>query len=1627
MKSQELIIMNTVEDGGHFINSRNLFSKDPVVLTTNTAVDYFLRNRGISAVCLSSFIDSKEAYKNIITARNISLGLTNALHQIYSEYISRAVQAKNFNFFFSIYGYPAYCQAVNYLGLSDCILRAVSFYSPQRMMIYNVRTAQDIKTRNSFADLVNHLGFSDAFVVVRDANDNEFLSIQTCLKAWVPEHIKLRSIPEFKIDSKKSSIISYSLNYNLKNIRPALYSEFNIIDLATIEGIASELPYEENVFFDLDAASVPFDLSSNNSLPGYILSEIAEDLSINTDVYIAYSKAVCMAIDKYNVNMGLWDCPPVFNMQALAFDILMSHSIPVVGVQHGGLFANQHGHEVDISDTSKCSHYISYGFTGEDVQKVYPDVFPRSVIYPLGLCFPEKKEEIVQFDIIFPITNTISMLEFGMCRQKPDILANRQHLVLEFLDSIKLRVLVKPLPGSSQMNLALWETMSTHSGYVVNKDLMFSDIMAVVSAKAIIIEHPTTTLYEVLGLDIEIFLLNDEVRPIEQDALDMLKKRVHYFESVEDLILAVRRYFEGRLEKKRDNAFYNRFVQKEKPELNILSLIRNISSNYSENYYPSVLEDSKVSSNIFFIAPEEVGSLKPISQFNSWCYLGTNYGLAIHLENSSLKEISRIPLGKEIQEIAEKIRTPFLNWTDEMLQLNSNLPWLAGDVVSKNPYSSLFSSLCFLMLSTSISKRDNAENILVVVENPGLRRQLIKQASKEMSFALNSNAHEKLRGEIEALYKRHAETMISLWSSDAYTDDNNEEIDFAIVTYVDDGVLSASDGIKDRYFGRLPEWLRKSGYKIAWIPFICQTSLPWDEAARRVRSSQGKVLMMQDFLKPEDYRWASEEMFNKCDPEMMPETCPLFEGLSVEEILREDLFRIWASPILSNHLLFWPFLSRLKDQSYIIKQFIYPFENQHWEKIFCSAVRRFFPDTLITAYQHATVPRIWLTYFPTAQEWSAGTLPDKIVCNGKYSYDIFFENGYPEECVQIGPALRYEYLYELMKRTMGSQLALKRILVAFPIGHQDSEYLLDCVIHAFINLPDVQVTLKPHPTFLPRERFQRLLPSAITFPDNFLISDTALDKLLLNSDLLIFSNTACVYEALVVGLPVIKVIPETFLDVETKTPVEALPGFRKAYGPSDIRKHTEELINLSDKDRETHFVQGRNIVRWYFSPVCENTLMSFLPSLSPMVSVIITCYNYGRYLEEAVESVFKQTYRSVEIIIVNAASTDNTKTVSEDLIAKNPSQKIKLINQYEPGEAAINRNTGIEAATGKYILPLDADDRLSADAIRNLLNAAQLYSAQDVVVYGSMQCFGDNNSRWTTGVFNPNEMIRINRVPISSLYNRTLWEKAGKYKTGITCYEDWEFWIAALEVGARFIPIGKVVFYHRAHSKGLLSNSGFGRHEFNYANIIIRHSDLYEDIEIQWAEDYLRRCKQQSAQIMNEGHYAQARAVLIIYGPADIYKAEDKQWAIEYLQKNPLQISKGLNYPDQVVSIVIDREIQKQKNAITINQKGEKFFAQEEFEKALQCFDQAISLDPESFVAYNNKGVCFWTQKKYLDALEVFKKVLELKPDDRNGIINCAEVLKTLGQHDIALELYSYYLKLYPEDKEISHLAASVT
>jgi glycosyltransferase involved in cell wall biosynthesis len=212
-------------------------------------------------------------------------------------------------------------------------------------------------------------------------------------------------------------------------------------------------------------------------------------------------------------------------------------------------------------------------------------------------------------------------------------------------------------------------------------------------------------------------------------------------------------------------------------------------------------------------------------------------------------------------------------------------------------------------------------------------------------------------------------------------------------------------------------------------------------------------------------------------------------------------------------------------------------------------------------------------------------------------------------------------------------------------------------------------------------------------------------------------------------------------------------------------------------------------------------------SESCKVSVIIPCFNHGEFLSEAVQSVTAIQRDDVELIVVDDGSTDE-RTRKE--MAALTARSIKVIRQENKGLAAA-RNSGIAISRGKYILPLDADNRLRSSYIEHGIRVLDA-NPQVGVVYGDAEYIGIRTGRWHVGSFERDRLLQWNYIDACAMYRRSIWEQNHGYDgtMPVQGLEDWDFWLGALEHGWGFTYVPEVLFdYRKAEQSMIIRAQGF--------------------------------------------------------------------------------------------------------------------------------------------------------------------------------------------------------------------------
>ena len=210
----------------------------------------------------------------------------------------------------------------------------------------------------------------------------------------------------------------------------------------------------------------------------------------------------------------------------------------------------------------------------------------------------------------------------------------------------------------------------------------------------------------------------------------------------------------------------------------------------------------------------------------------------------------------------------------------------------------------------------------------------------------------------------------------------------------------------------------------------------------------------------------------------------------------------------------------------------------------------------------------------------------------------------------------------------------------------------------------------------------------------------------------------------------------------------------------------------------------------------------------PKISVIIPVYGVEKYIRQCLESIINQTYKNLEIIVVNDGTKDNSMKIVEEYLSD---ERIKIINKQNGGLSSA-RNRGIEEATGDYISFIDSDDWIDLNMYKEL--CSQLID-EDILIYRFFNYDNKKNEimeEKKVDIYSKNKMIRNKYLYAglpyscwSKLYKREYLEK-NKFKFLEIFYEDvvWNLQTIFLTEKIKFID--KKYYYYRVNRENSIMN-----------------------------------------------------------------------------------------------------------------------------------------------------------------------------------------------------------------------------
>jgi GT2 family glycosyltransferase len=407
--------------------------------------------------------------------------------------------------------------------------------------------------------------------------------------------------------------------------------------------------------------------------------------------------------------------------------------------------------------------------------------------------------------------------------------------------------------------------------------------------------------------------------------------------------------------------------------------------------------------------------------------------------------------------------------------------------------------------------------------------------------------------------------------------------------------------------------------------------------------------------------------------------------------------------------------------------------------------------------------------------------------------------------------------------------------------------------------------------------------------------------------------------------------------------------------------------------------------------------------MKPTVSIIIPNYNCAPYLRIAVASALAQTYQSLEVVLVDDGSTDDSLTTIMDLVA---AERLRLVRQPNQGVAAA-RSAGLHASTGDYLIFLDADDRLDPQMVERLIT---LVDPADPYVFAYCDFLRVN----VDGDLLPDQQaiheVRTARegnllaslllgdflLPLCVLISRHLVIDVGGFDLRYDPVDDYDMWLKVSCVGGQARYLDQALAFYR-HRPGSLSTNRVHM-ETTERSVLHACTERYPAQVAQAVPALIQEFRSVAATIWSEGVRCREESEQQAQAHAEALQAslDQRETYVDALQaalgERERQLHDAEHYAHSLQAALDERETYLRDLQATLERRETQFQQAEHYARSLQAalderetqFQQAEHYARSLRAALEQREAGFREAEQYAQALRAAL-------DERETMTNCAE------------------------------------
>lgn len=581
-----------------------------------------------------------------------------------------------------------------------------------------------------------------------------------------------------------------------------------------------------------------------------------------------------------------------------------------------------------------------------------------------------------------------------------------------------------------------------------------------------------------------------------------------------------------------------------------------------------------------------------------YVYFGGNYSVRRVLEDKLGNDFTRIDIAQLQDQVADEIRGEHVAWIDGLNRAyGADSEWWFGTISSRNVYSSqLFQHCCYLQILARLWDIPARRPRLIFTESAGLARAIARWAAEQgiETQCCNSAAWQPLSDYFYSFLRWGYFALVLMMRQFAarasrknLRPHKDTFPDLAIVdTFVHDSCLTEAGAFTDHYFPHLHEFLAAQGFGVLVHPVLYGFGLHFLSVYRRLRRSETRFIIAEDFLRARDYLSILTFPLRAGRHKIK---APRFRVFDLADLITEEQRR-WADLLSLNACLIYRLFLRLGESGLRPKLVIDWYENQVIDKAVVAGARQAFPQTRLIGAQLFLHLSNMLHLFPSPAEAEAGMVPDLLLETSEYQCSIARVFAAHLPCAPAA-GLKQTHVFE-ESVPPENQRDPKALVVLLPFDLAESMEMLDTLAKGMdrLNAP-IPVLVKCHPDFQPEELRQAV--GYQNWPSRFEIFGGNLPQALARAAMVVSANSSSMLEAVVRGIPAIFLGRQTVLNqrISISVPVDHIV---ECFTTDELIATIQRYLALTPEDMVRNREVGKKVRDQLFLPVTPETMLPFL-------------------------------------------------------------------------------------------------------------------------------------------------------------------------------------------------------------------------------------------------------------------------------------------------------------------------------------------------------------------------------------------------------------------------------------------------